>query len=168
MKKLRRPSFTLLEVLIALALIVGCMIPLIYPHVVLLQAQNAFVSEMKIDRVVQNLYGETLVRLYRNEIAWSDIESGKDVAIDPEVLAQGGIPKGLFSGKYRLKVKTNKPKPPAARTAYLLELSFEFDFLQQKRPPLTYVYKIFVERNLSKEEAPAEEAPAEDAGEEES
>lgn len=164
--KVQKRSFTLLEVLIALALIVGCIIPLIYPHVVLFQAQNAFVSEMKVDRLVQTLYADTLVSLYRNEIPWNELESEKEVTIDPAILKNAGIPTGLFSGKTQWKIEYSKPKPPQERTVYLLELTFTFDFLQEStHKPLVYRYDIFVERILGKESS-KEEAPEENSAEE--
>lgn len=153
MRGRRRHHFTLLEVMIAMSLIVVCMIPLIYPHVVLYQEQSTFINEMKVDRVVQRLYAEMLIKLYRSEVAWSDIESEKTIEIDPAYFTKEGIPKEFFLGKYRWKIAQNKPSPPAERTAYLLELNYEIDFQQQKRPPLNYQYLIFVERVLAKEES---------------
>lgn len=152
MRRASRRHFTLLEVMISLALIVLCILPLIYPHVALYKAQSAFVNEMKVDRLVQRLYAEMLVKLYRGEVSWSEVEGEKAVEIDAGQFEKEGIPKGYFKGSYRWKIEHYKPTPPAERTAYLLELDYEIAFTQENRPPLHYLYQIFVERVLAKGE----------------
>jgi hypothetical protein len=71
--KVQRRHQSLLEVLIAFALIALCVLPLIYPHVAIYKAQNKFARKLELDHVVNLLYGKVLEKLYMNTIPWADL-----------------------------------------------------------------------------------------------
>lgn len=147
----QRP-IVLLEVLIAFALIVLCALPLIYPHIFVLKSEKAFVSTIQLDHAVNLLYINRLEKLYQNKIDWHEIESGKEVVIDTQMLTESGIREPLsFTGTYHFEEMTHKPQDPVEKTIYLY--SMIFNFLPTKdiapyldRKPIKYEYSLVIER----------------------
>ncbi len=58
----------LIEVLIALSLVLLCLLPLLQPHIVMIQSENDFVHEVQLDRVVNELFADLLVSFYNQQI----------------------------------------------------------------------------------------------------
>lgn len=156
--RLKRLPIVLLEVLIAFALIALCVLPLIYPHVFILQSEKKFISTVELDHFVNLLYADRLQKLYQNEIPWQDIENGNEMPIDSHLMEsvkyKGDLP---FTGYYKFIKERQKPKPPkeSDKTVYIFELKFVFvakpgyfleKDLKEKNPKITYKYQVAVER----------------------
>src|ERR1700733_15257578 len=105
----KRPMM-LLEVLIAFALIVAAVLPLLTPHLFMYKAQTEFIQKVQLDHDVNLLYGEVLQRLYLNRIPWAELQQNAYV-IEPEMLHRTGIDpaKFRFQGGYRFKEIRCKP-----------------------------------------------------------
>src|SRR5690349_12587266 len=105
----KRPV-VLLEVLIAFALVVLCALPLIYPHVFILKSEKAFVASIELDHAVNLLFANCLEKLYQNQIAWHQIESGKETTIESSLLEESGFNGYLpFNGTYKFVEEKHKP-----------------------------------------------------------
>lgn len=147
-KILRKPGMMLLEVLIAFALIVTAVLPLLTPHLQILKAQREFIQKVQLDHDVNLLYGDVLQRLYLNRIPWNELFQSSYV-IDPEMLQRSGIDptKFPFQGVYRFKQIRCKPKPDAPYSAGLFQLTFSFvpktASKNKEVKPLDYEYKVF-------------------------
>ena len=76
-REVKKRYVSLLEVLIAFALIVLCVLPLIYPHVAMFKSQKAFIRKVELDHVVNLLYAKILEKLYMNSIPWQELGDGK-------------------------------------------------------------------------------------------
>lgn len=83
---LRKRHFLLLEVMIAFALIVMCILPLIYPHTFILTSQRKFIHKVDLDHQVNRIYADIVERLYRNGIPWNDIISGTEFEVNDLLL----------------------------------------------------------------------------------
>lgn len=159
MQSKRRPIL-LLEVLIAFAIIVLCIFPLIYPHAAMAKAQREFIKKIELDHVVTLLFAQIYQDLLTNKIEWSDIESKRKFEITPQNLQKLNHDKSLpFTGYYRFEPVIHKPKSqtPQETTAYIYDLTFKF-YPQPKNKKITlkgrskmslkYKYKVFVLRDL--------------------
>lgn len=154
----RRRPIVLLEVLIAFALVAICALPLIYPHVFILRSEKKFIATVELDHLVNLLFAELLQKLYQNEIAWPDLENGKDLPIDSHLLESIGYRESLpFVGTYKFITIRQKPRKAADKTVYLFRLELTFIpkpglFLEKKLKgddtKIIYNYQIAVERNL--------------------
>lgn len=148
----------LLEVLIAFALVVLCAMPLIYPHVAVLQEQKKFIKKIELDRVVSLLFAEQYELLYRNEISWEQIDSKRVEEISSERLQELNQSPLPFKGSYFYEEINHKPKKPEKTPPFtLFFIKLTFMFIPQNLPKLSeeeklkkaivYEYKIFVTRD---------------------
>lgn len=153
---LRRRHILLLEVLIAFAIIALCVLPLIYPHVFILRSEKKFNATVELDHTVNLLYASILQKLYQNEIAWSDMEKGTELPVDPSLLEAIGYKKELpFNGTYQFTEIKHRPRSAADITAYLFSLKFSFTpksqlFLEKissEPETIVYQYEVAMERN---------------------
>ena len=157
---------SLLEVLIAFALVALCVLPLIYPHVAMFKAQNTFIRKVDLDHVVNLLYAKILEKLYMNSIPWNDIEQTV-FPVDAGLLGEIQYDKPLyFSGSYNFSepwpvtdpkypYPVFKPNTPGPYSLYLFKLTFNFlpqefakatDEVKQQNN-IKYQYNVFVVRD---------------------
>lgn len=131
---MKRRPFMLLEALLAFALVVLCVLPLIAPHVGMLKAERKFIQKVDLDHTVNLLYASILEQLYKNSIDWNVLTQGQPVPIPG------------YEGHYQFKVENYKPLDETANYhLYLLNLTFTFE--QKNEKPLEYLYKVFVVRD---------------------
>lgn len=150
----------LLEVMIALALIVVCILPLISPHSFLLQQQKKFVSVIKLDHTVNLLYVDVLERLHKNEIPWISIQECAVFPIDELLIKRLNNDEPLpFKGSYRFEEIKGKTNDKERWGVHLLKLTFSFlpneaqhgSAEEQQAKVLNYSYQIFVVYNSQKD-----------------
>lgn len=155
-QKLRRRFFSLLEVLIAFALVALCAIPLIYPHTAMLKAQNQFVRELELDHAVNLLYGNVVEKLYLNKINWNDINH-TTFEITESMLKEAGYDKPLgYKGKFAFIEEKHKPKKLGNYNLFKYNLIFTFipnENLKsggeaQEKNKRQFKYIVFIVRNL--------------------
>jgi len=157
-KLYKRRHQSLLEVLIAFALIVLCVLPLIYPHVAIYKAQNTFVRKIELDHVVNLLYGRVLEKLYMNTIPWNDLAQ-TTFHVDGELLKEVQFNKPFyFTGSYNFFETPSKfkPKKPENYSLHLYKLTFNFvpiEFAKgsndvKESNLIKYQYDVFVVRDL--------------------
>lgn len=150
----------LLEVLIAFALIVMCVLPLISTHVSMLKMQNQFIRKIELDHVVNLLYAKVLEKLYLNSYSFGDLTVNQTVFdVDASFLSEIGYDKPLqFKGSFNFfETKPKyKPKKAAPYTLYLFKLTFHFLPVEFVNAPaekkaaqmITYTYDVFLVRDL--------------------
>lgn len=150
MQMKNKRHFLLLEVLIAFALIVLCILPLIYPHVMMLQAQRKFVKKVELDHVVNLLYANIYEQLQKNEIPWDKVENKVLFHIDSKQLTEMNHNSSLpYAGEYHFENDGYKSSKDDSLTASLWKLKFTFTPVGTKNPKdeskqLEYEYKIFI------------------------
>ncbi len=166
---IKRHPILLLEVLIAFAIIVLCIFPLIYPHAAMARTQREFIKKIELDHVVTLLFAQVYQDLLTNKIEWGDIESKKGFEIMPQELKKLNNGRSLpYKGYYRFEQILHKPKSqtPQETTAYLYNLIFKFSpqyaskKIGQKKPikkSLEYKYKVFILRDLRTVKEPAKQ-----------
>lgn len=157
----KRP-LVLLEVLIAFALVVLCVLPLIYPQVFILKSEREFIDTIELDYAVNLLYGNRLQKLYLNEIDWDEIEEERRIPITDAMMKESGITREFpFKGEYQFFIIKRKPPKPEDHL-YLVRLIFSFTspkktkkvdkdgHVSDQSKKLTYAYDIFIERRPKK------------------
>jgi len=172
MKKNKRYAL-LLEVVIALALVALCVIPLLAPQAFILYRQQRFMNEIDLDHLVNLLYADIILHLYKNEIPWNNLMNSTQYEVDSTMLKRVGSNKNIpFKGIYQFKEKKHKPKKESPYTIYLFDLDFNFSREDPKADakPLVYHYEIFLIRYLETGEVEILESdepePEEENGEE--
>jgi hypothetical protein len=160
MHSLKRRPILLLEVLIAFAIIVLCIFPLIYPHAMMAKSQREFIHKIELDHAVTLLFAQIYQDLLTNKIEWADIEGKKQFEISQQDLQKFSQGKKLpFTGSYSFKPVIHKPKSqtPQETTAYIFTLTFNFQpqyitpkmrFKSRSKAGLKYKYKLFILRDL--------------------
>lgn len=149
----------LMEVMIALALIVMCILPLISPHAFLLLQQKKFISTIKLDHAVNLLYVDLLEKLHKNEIPWVSIQDGVIFPIDELLLRRLNHDQTVpFKGSFRIHELKGKSNDKERWGVHLIKITFSFvpmDFKgaeeEQKKQSLEYTYKTFIVRNSEKD-----------------
>lgn len=157
----KRPLI-LLEVLIAFALVVLCVLPLIYPQVYILRSEREFVETIELDHAANLLYGNRLQKLYLNEIDWGEIEGEKPIPITEAMMSESGIKREFpYKGEYQFFIIKRKPPKPEDHL-YLVRLIFSFTSTKKNKKlnkngkesdeskKLTYAYDIFIEKRPKK------------------
>lgn len=155
MLKIKHRSILLLEVLIAFAIIVMCIFPLIYPHVALVKAQKEFIQKIEIDHAVTLLFGQIYQDLHTNQIAWKDIEAKKRFELSEQDFKKFNAGKALpFKGYYYFEPLIYKPKnqPKEETSAHLMNLIIKLypqSSIRSRKAQkaLEYKYKVFILRN---------------------
>lgn len=156
MLKVRRRFFTLLEVLIAFAIVVLCALPLIYPHSVMLREQHQFVRELELDHAVNLLYGNIAEKLYLNKINWPDLNNNT-FEISEAMLKEAHYDKPLgFKGSFAFIEEKHKPKKIGNYNIFKFNLVFTFipneylksdDKIKEKNKRV-FKYIVFIVRDL--------------------
>jgi hypothetical protein len=125
--KVKKRHMMLLEILIAMALMILCALPLIAPHVAIIKDQRAFITTVELDHAVNLMYVEILERLHKGEIRWKEIEDGKVFPVEDDVWKRLGMEKGLpFEGNFRFKWNISKADKEKTWDVNLINLTFEF------------------------------------------
>ena len=122
--RFKRRTILLLEVLIAFAIIVLWVFPLIYPHAAMARSQREFIKKIELDHAVTLLFAQVYQDLLTNKIEWNDIESKRRFEITPQDLQKLNRWSSLpFKGYYYFEPVIHKPKSqtPQETTAYILD-----------------------------------------------
>lgn len=106
MNRSNKRHILLLEVLVALAIITMCIVPMLRPHLFMLAEEQKFVREVELDRLVGNIYTNLLIdRFYRQGITWDEIATDEQRPVDHADLKRLG-----YKGTYAFKIKLKKGK----------------------------------------------------------
>ena len=77
-RPIRKRSYLLLEIVISLALISLCLLPLIRPHLKIKQSQASYTKEIDAFPRFQNAFCQVKELLYEQQISWKDLNKGYD------------------------------------------------------------------------------------------
>lgn len=173
--KVRKRHVLLLEILIALAIIALCILPLLSPHATILNQQQRFLKKTSLDHAVSLLYVDVLEQLQKNAIPWQAIETHAQLPIEQDMLKRAGFDKPLpFSGTFRFDVKPHeKSGEPSVKGSkntgwyvYKLVVTFVFTPTDEKKGTQKYVfpYRLTILRHTPN--GPAADKPIEQKSEE--
>ncbi len=140
----------LIEVLIALSAVLLCILPLLQPHIAMIQSEHTFTREVQLDRVVNQLFAELLVSdFYNQKIGWEAVSSPRSVLVTSEAVQRLG-----YQGSY---VITHLAPAGGAldesKPFHLLQIQYVFEPALKKEKKLTYTFQLFVQRE-KKQSAP--------------
>ena len=155
MKREKR-HILLLEVLIALMLVTMCILPLLAPHIAMVQEERVFQREIELDRIVNLLYGDLLVeKFYRQEQEWWSVLNATSTEIQDERVRKLG-----YTGSYTISRKLRKKKLQGVEDYRYNLISIRYEFTPESgENPLTYTYELYVKRpgELDKEKTEEKE-----------
>ena len=138
---MKKRPFLLLEVLIAFAIVAICILPLLAPHLWIIQGEKAFLAEIQADRVAGNLFGELIQKLHENEIPFELLLDNRR----NEINAKLNIP---YKVSWSSQIERDKKGQTDNQHFYLLRLSLLMEPLDLRKE-LKFDHLIFVERNLA-------------------
>jgi hypothetical protein len=75
-RPIRKRSFLLVELLVALALVTLLAIPLLRPHLGALHQEMELLREMQLELGAQRALAQVQEKMYRHEITWEEIQGG--------------------------------------------------------------------------------------------
>lgn len=138
-KRHKRPIL-LLEVLIAFALVVLCIFPLIAPHVFILKSQYAFNRHIEMDQAASKLYTHILEKIYRQEIPWQAIENKSTFTLDDK-------DDSPFKGSYQFSIVRHKGNDEKPFSAQVIQLDLKLIPQEEDNDNrTTYTYQFFAAR----------------------
>lgn len=105
MYSIHRRYLLLLEVLIALAIISLCLLPLITPHVLVYKIQKEFTQHLEMGNLANRFYGDILEQLHKNEIPWQTIQDKVSMPLESLKLREG---KNNYEGTYQFHILEKK------------------------------------------------------------
>ncbi len=154
----------LLEVMIAFALVVLCVFPLLAPHVAMLKAERQFIRKVDLDHVVNILYADVLEKLYLNDLGWNDLMQTEFSIPNERIKSLGYSPLLGYEGSYNFKEVPPRFKPRDVNALYSLFLfTLTFNFIptelsqaseeEKEKGRLKYRYDVFVVRDRRPENA---------------
>lgn len=132
-KTRRFRSFTLIEVLIAIALVALTAIPLLYPHYAILKEERLALRTLEVDALAGDIYGEILRDVYRGKIDWAEIQSQEAVAIRSEELESQRL-------KATRLFTVERSKPQKNPQYFLLRCTITIKPERSKEPSWSYDY----------------------------
>lgn len=139
----------MLEVLIALAIVSLCLLPLISPHVLVYKAQKEFSDSIEMGRKANELFGEILERLHKNEIPWQAIQEKHLLPLE-ELLSKSKLSKEFYQGKYQFTILEQKENLETGWGMHLLNL--EISLGKGKNPHYhSFYYSIPLVRHIQPE-----------------
>lgn len=151
--------------MIAFAIVVLCLFPLITPHVWMIKEENSFIQDLRTDRYIGIIYAHIIENLYENQILW-DVIKEKDSLT---TLSIDAIPESWpYIIILRTEIEKNgKEGKEEEQMYYILHLNIilkpTFNSDSNKKPT-EYEYVAFVERKikLGQDQQPKNEEGPED------
>ncbi len=149
MYSVKKRHILLLEILIALAILTMCILPLLSPHATILNQQQRFLKKTTLDHVVSLLYVDVLEQLQKNIIPWQSIQEHAQIAIDGEMLKRVGFDRPFpFNGTFRFDEKPHeKSGEPSIKGdkntgwyVYKLVVTFVFTPTDSKKEKEKYIF----------------------------
>lgn len=157
MYRLNKRPMLLLEVIIALALVALCALPLIAPHLELVNQQRHLSRTVEVDRAVNLLYVQVLEQLQKNKIPWSSIVEHQPLLIEPLVeemkLAEGDL-KISIKGTYRIDEVKHKENEDSGWSVYWLKVVFNVHLPESKKA-VVFPYDVTIMRHIPKAGSPS-------------
>lgn len=112
---MKKQTFLLLEVLIALSLVLLCIVPLILKPLDLFRSENNLLWEMEKERLADWTFSEIKEKLLKNEIPWNQLptEKKKEISytLPDQTISLPGRKQKNLKRQYTLTLKREKEGP---------------------------------------------------------
>ncbi len=165
-KSIRKRCMLLLEVLISIALIAFCILPLITPHIAMIKEQYKLDTAMKLDHAVRLLYVDVLEQMHKDQIKWGQVVGKSLIPVNEAMWERIGRHKMPLKGFFRFEEVKHKPNKPSEWNAYLFKLTFYFfppdAAVDEKKAEWVFPYKLALLKHSPEEKASAEELAKEE------
>lgn len=124
-----------------------CALPLMQPQFAMLKTEHTFIQGLTLDRMVNRFYADLLVKLYNQEIPWTQV-GRPDNQVAPIPLVDDSLRELGFSGSYLLQMaprsRGRDKNADGVPQKYLLEAQYTFENLKNTLKEKPVVYKFLV------------------------
>ncbi len=142
-------SYILIEILISLAFVTMCAVPLLLPHFVILRAEIKTLEELQLERLADVAFAEVKQMLFENKISWEEIGKAKEKHklvqdLSPVSIKIGKGSTAIYARSFDLycEKKSQARSDPEFR---LIKITIHFK-PANKEESVDYTYLQFLER----------------------
>ncbi len=114
-RPIRKKSYFLLEVMLALTLLSCCFIPLIKPHCAIRKAEQKYIDHLTQERIAHLAFCEFKTRLFEHHYSWKELYSGLTDRIDK------------YPCEFTVTRKDTSNKTSLGKKGLLLTIELRFD-----------------------------------------
>lgn len=156
MRVLRKLHMILLEIVIALALVALCILPLIGPHIEIVRSHLKFAKLMELDRAANLIYVDLLEQMHRNSLPFPDIKNPHVFPLNLDHLSKDKTDFPAIEASYKF---TGKSKGNESARLYLLQLHINVKpkGASEEEASKEFTYPVCVLRNMPTTENSAEQ-----------
>lgn len=147
----KRRHFLLLEVIIAMALIALCIIPLITPFYEISKSQNRLNTKMQIDHSINQVYIHILEKLYDNKISWKSLSEKEKISFSEDLLKNIENKENLKNGFIQFFTEKKTINKTSGWQKYLMRLEITIPKKNNSKP-LKFQYLIPIFRKIAPEQ----------------
>ncbi|MCH9625191.1 MAG: hypothetical protein S4CHLAM123_03610 [Chlamydiales bacterium] len=151
-KALKRPiqkrSFLLFELLISLALITLCLLPLIHPHIAMRKSELQNLETIQLEQHAQTAFCSVKQKIYENrEYPWDTLlnKTIKDSLVDPFYVYLDQEEPRIYTCHYTLQAVETANKNSTSKNALVLEINLTFQ--NQNHTTKSLARTLYLERH---------------------
>ncbi len=124
---IRKRSFLLFELLVALGLIALCLYPLVKPHALMHKKEIERLVEMQLEQISQTAFCQIKEKLYKHEHSWKELNQEAKGELEPVTVVTGKNSIKKLPCSYTIKQidHCNKKKPLI--NALVVEIQLKFN-----------------------------------------
>lgn len=145
----RKPSYVLLEIMIAIALVSLCALPLALSPLQTLKKEIELLEKLECERIAEVSFAEIKEELLRNEIPWKELSTSKKEKninpLRPYTFSLRGIGYREIKRQYKIFCPNEKEGAKGKMYRHLL-ISLELFYPSNKKNPLYYDYHLFAQK----------------------
>lgn len=136
--------FLLLEVLIALAIVIACAIPLMTSQAFIYKTEKQFLTKLEIDRLMNLLFTDVMQMLMENKISWGTITDSTEQPFEYQS-TQYFPPNFPYDAKFHFgSIRPKEGSKTYNESYYLVNLYITLHPTKQSEPPVEYSYNVAI------------------------
>lgn len=137
-KQVKR-HFTLIEVLLAIAILSSAIIPLLTPQLWMVKEEREFLHEIQAANLSQEYLAYFLEKIYERQMSWEELASSKNIPFDTAFWEDRGISPLKMSYSTSLKIEKLDKKDESG--AFLINLD-----IHREGVPSVYHSEIYLHK----------------------
>ncbi len=136
--------FTLIEVLLAIAILSSAIVPLLAPQLWMVKEERQFLHEIQAANLSQEYLAYFLEKIYEHQISWEELISSQNIPFDAAFWADRGIAPLKMS--YSTSVNIKKLDEEDESGAFLINLDIHIEGVRSVYHSEIYVQKEGVQK----------------------
>lgn len=155
--KKKKRAILLLEILIALAIVSLCAIPIVRHPILFFRSQILSLHKMEFERIADLTFLEIKAKLYRKEIKWDKIpftsKNCSPETLSPYLLKVEGLAPVTIKREFILYYKHEKLAQNNS-TYRLVHISIALSSLQHENQKKIFKYRVLAEKSFAEKNPP--------------